>query len=50
MGIHAERRRIILLTGLLARVIKQLKIEFHWLLLSVEIGIYMFTKAIDLLV
>ena len=39
--------QIISLTGLLARVsLKQLKVEFYWLMLPAEIDIYMFTKAI----
>ena len=41
--------QIISLTGLLARVsLKQLKIEFYWLMLQAVIGIYMFTKTINL--
>ena len=43
--------QIISLTGLLARVsLKQLKMEFYWLMLPAEISNYMFTKAINLLV
>ena len=43
--------QIISLTGLLARVsLKQLKIEFYWLMLPAVIGIYMFIKTINLLV
>ena len=46
-----EQGQIISLMGLLARVsLKQLKIEFYWLMLPTKIGIYMFTKAINLLV
>ena len=46
-----EQGQIISLTGLLARVsLKQLKIEFYWLMLPAVIGIYMFTKTINLLV
>ena len=49
--VRRKQGQIISLTGLLARVsLKQLKIEFYWLMLPVEIGIYMFTKAINLLV
>ena len=49
--LNKNQGQIISLTGLLARVsLKQLKIEFYWLLLPAVIGIYMFTKAINLLV
>ena len=42
-----KQGQIISLTGLLARVsLKQLKIEFYWLMLPAVIGIYMFTKTI----
>ena len=47
----SSQGQIISLTGLLARVsLNQLKIEFYWLMLPAVIGIYMFTKAINLLV
>ena len=49
--IGKKQGHIISLTGLIASVsLKQLKIEFYWLMLPAEIGIYMFTKAINLLV
>ena len=48
--IICDQGQIISLTGLLARVsLKQLKIEFYWLMLPAVIGIYMFTKTINLL-
>ena len=50
-GLDADQGQNISLTGLLARVsLKQLKIEFYWLMLPAVIGIYMFTKTINLLV
>ena len=51
LGYEGKQGQIISLTGLLARVsLKQLKIEFYWLMLPAEKSIYMFTKAINLLV
>ena len=44
----SKQGQLISLTGLLARVsLKQLKIEFYWLMLPAVIGIYIFTKTIN---
>ena len=49
--VHQRQRLTVSLTGLLARVsVKQLKVEFHWLMLLAEVIVYMYTEAINLLV